>query len=70
MTTLMMSTIKLKNRRVSMGRLDVDGSYAMVFRNLDPHAKKGQRVRNTKLRLSAEAMDALINLYFNSRGSL
>lgn len=67
---IMMATIKLKNRRVSMGRFSADGSYVMVFKNLDMLAEKGQRVRITKLRLSAEAMDALVNLYFNFRGTI
>lgn len=59
---------KLKNRRVSMGTLN--GTYYMIFKALDREAPKGQRVRVTKLSLSTEAMDAVVNLYFFKRGEL
>jgi hypothetical protein len=47
-----------------MGRTR-EGDFTLMFRVLDKNAEKGQRVRVTKLKLSPDAMDAVVNLYFH-----
>lgn len=57
-----MLRIKLENRRVYLGRMG-DGDYGVMFKMLRPEREKGKRVRTIRLRLSEEAMEALVFLY-------
>ena len=54
--------IKLKNRRVYLGRME-NGDYKIAFKMLEPEQGKGERVRTTRLRVSEEAREALVFLF-------
>jgi hypothetical protein len=59
-----MKAKKLKNRRVMLG-IRPDGDWQIVFKRLPTEKEKvnGERIHETSIRLSPEAMDALFQLY-------
>lgn len=58
--------VKLKNRRVFLGRSDdMPGHWFLKFKSL----KNGRKVNKTEVILSNEAMDVLVGLYFYIKNS-
>jgi hypothetical protein len=63
--TIKMLTVKLKNRRVSMGRHD--NSFLIKTKRLPDNEEKakGERIHKEQICFSMEAMRAIINCYMH-----